>query len=624
MRIERLRGDIVRPASSHVCRVEAASAAASVSPSVSARLVRGARMLAACSGTGRSRSRRSTGTRRRRGREPRCAAGAARHEDQARDAGGHGHEHRDLAERVPGADVDEHHVDDVLAVRLDGERGEPLGDRRLDPGAERDEADDAHHDAGERADDAARDLVHGRVALRDLPGEASQHEHEHHEHDRLDERLREGEVGCARHAEQQHEPVAGDADEEHRGHALAHRGRGDGRDAHDECEERLRRVVPEPDAVGPRGVHDGCRAEAADEHGHDDREVAGQPAVLDRGRDGGGEPVDDRDDAEVAACRVDRARRPPAGGRRAGAPRRAARRGRTRRPTARGRARARARARGGTPGTGQLVGVRGEQRFDERDREGEHDARRREQAGGVAMARRSACSGVGATPAFAEERAPDEAHAVGDREHRADERADERDPRPRLARGRGLEERGEHGLFRDEAEQRGHAGHRPGGDERDRRDDGHPPAEPREPAPVAGARRVVDDADHEEERRLEQRVREQQRDARERGVAGAVAGDDDEEAELADGAVGEEQLEVVLAKGAPAAHEHGEHAEADDDRMPHLGRRSRGRAAPRGRRRPSPSRRRAGRRSPGWARPSRRAARSGTARARSSRSHRRA
>ena len=62
MRIERLRGEMVRPARSQVCRVEAASAAASDSPSVSARLVRGARMLAACSGTGRSRSRRSTGT----------------------------------------------------------------------------------------------------------------------------------------------------------------------------------------------------------------------------------------------------------------------------------------------------------------------------------------------------------------------------------------------------------------------------------------------------------------------------------------------------------------------------------------------------------------------------------
>ena len=58
-------------------------------------------------------------------------------------------------------------------------------------------------------------------------------------------------------------------------------------------------------------------------------------------------------------------------------------------------------------------------------------------------------------------------------------------------------------------------------------------------------------------------------DAGERGVAGAVARDEHEEAELADGAVGEQQLEVVLAQGAPAADEHGEHAEGDDDRMPH-------------------------------------------------------
>ncbi|BDZ64200.1 hypothetical protein GCM10025877_11380 [Agromyces mangrovi Wang et al. 2018] len=80
---------------------------------------------------------------------------------------------------------------------------------------------------------------------------------------------------------------------------------------------------------------------------------------------------------------------------------------------------------------------------------------------------------------------------------------------------------------------------------------------------------MVDDAHHEEQRRLEQRVREQQRDAGQRRIPCAEPDDHDHEAELADRAVREQQLQVVLPQRTPAADQHGEHAESDDDRMPH-------------------------------------------------------
>ena len=80
--------------------------------------------------------------------------------------------------------------------------------------------------------------------------------------------------------------------------------------------------------------------------------------------------------------------------------------------------------------------------------------------------------------------------------------------------------------------------------------------EPGEPADVAGAGGVVDDADDHEQRRLEQRVRAQQRKAREHQVAAARADQQRDEPELADGAEGEDQLEVVLADRPPAGQQH--------------------------------------------------------------------
>ena len=65
---------------------------------------------------------------------------------------------------------------------------------------------------------------------------------------------------------------------------------------------------------------------------------------------------------------------------------------------------------------------------------------------------------------------------------------------------------------------------------------------------------MVDDADHEEEGRLEQYIQATRR--REGGIARAESDHEHEETELAHGAVGEEELQVVLAERAPAQPQH--------------------------------------------------------------------
>ena len=164
------------------------------------------------------------------------------------------------------------------------------------------------------------------------------------------------------------------------------------------------------------------------------------------------------------------------------------------------------------------------------------------------------------------EPAPHEPGAVGEGQHGADhEPGEHHGPRRALDV---VGEGGQHGLLGHEAGQRGQPGHGRRGHERDGEQDGHAAGEPRQAADVPGARPVVDDPDHEEQRGLEQPVREEHGHARLRRVRGAAAHDDHEEAELADGAVGEDQLQVVLLQGRPAAEEHGAQPQHRDGRLP--------------------------------------------------------
>ncbi len=163
---------------------------------------------------------------------------------------------------------------------------------------------------------------------------------------------------------------------------------------------------------------------------------------------------------------------------------------------------------------------------------------------------------------LARERAPDEAGAVRRRQHRAGEEPSEH----QQVRRRAARERLVRRVLRDEAEQRRHAGHRQRGQRGDGREHRHPAGQAGQQAQVAGTGLVVDDADGEEQRRLEQPVREQQRGAGQRRLVGAAAEQDQQEAELADGAEGEQPLEVDLPERSPAADEHRRDADGDDRR----------------------------------------------------------
>ena len=164
------------------------------------------------------------------------------------------------------------------------------------------------------------------------------------------------------------------------------------------------------------------------------------------------------------------------------------------------------------------------------------------------------------------EAAPDEAGAVGEGQHVAEHEAHEHHG----AHGSvgGVPEGGQHGLLGHEAGQRRHPGHGRGRDEGDDEEHRHAAGQSRQAADVAGAGPVVDDPDHEEERGLEQSVGEQHGQPGLGGVGGAPAHDHHEEAQLADGAVGEDQLEVVLLQGRPAAEEHGAQTQDQDRGLP--------------------------------------------------------
>ncbi len=105
------------------------------------------------------------------------------------------------------------------------------------------------------------------------------------------------------------------------------------------------------------------------------------------------------------------------------------------------------------------------------------------------------------------------------------------------------------------------ADHRRDGDHREGRQHRRLPPDAAELADVAGGQLPVDDADDEEQRRLEERVAEQQRESGERGVARAEPEHDGEQAELAHGAEREDALEVGLAQRLEPAEQHREHAE---------------------------------------------------------------
>ena len=161
------------------------------------------------------------------------------------------------------------------------------------------------------------------------------------------------------------------------------------------------------------------------------------------------------------------------------------------------------------------------------------------------------------------ERPPNEPERVRRGQCRCEGDDDQSDP------GALVDENGQGGFLGGEPEKRGNPCHRCrrqcGGD----RKAGEASPEPGQHPYVPGPRLVVDSADHQEERRLEQDVSHQHGEGCVQQQRRAQADQRRHEAELAHGAVGEDQLEVGLAEGAPRTDRHRHEPNRCHDGCPH-------------------------------------------------------
>ena len=130
---------------------------------------------------------------------------------------------------------------------------------------------------------------------------------------------------------------------------------------------------------------------------------------------------------------------------------------------------------------------------------------------------------------------------------------------------------GEEHLLGKEAVQQRHPGHRGAGHHGERAGDRHGAEEAVEAAHVAGSGLVVDDADRHEERGLERRVVHHVEDTRDRRQRAVQAEQQRDEAEVADGRVGEQALQVVLEHRRVGAEQQGDESGAADQPEPHFG-----------------------------------------------------
>lgn len=126
----------------------------------------------------------------------------------------------------------------------------------------------------------------------------------------------------------------------------------------------------------------------------------------------------------------------------------------------------------------------------------------------------------------------------------------------------------EDGLFGDEAHERRHSGHAGGGRGGDQEQPRAAAPQPGQFAQVAGAGGVVDDPDHHEQRRLGRRVRAHGGQPGQHQITGTGSDQHDHQAQLADGAVGQQQLQVVLAHRPPARQQCGGQSENHQRRSP--------------------------------------------------------
>ena len=211
---------------------------------------------------------------------------AATHEDESGDTGSSGHEHRDLAHRVPSADVDEGDVDDVRAVaELVGELAEVDGDRIGHADTCGDEDHEHDGDAHGTADDRPPGGSEATSGLTDARRQPAEDEDEDDDRDGLDEHLGQGQVGSADEGEVGDHGIAGDAGDDDGGEALLGPGGTDRDDDEHGCDDEVQRGVPEPEGDVPRVIGDDRQAHTGDEDDVDHALVERQRTALGAGGD---------------------------------------------------------------------------------------------------------------------------------------------------------------------------------------------------------------------------------------------------------------------------------------------------------------------------------------------------
>ena len=201
------------------------------------------------------------------------------------------------------------------------------------------------------------------------------------------------------------------------------------------------------------------------------------------------------------------------------------------------------------------------------DHPGEREYRRgRLERGARTVHARHCWAGFGL--AFAAEGAPQESQRVGDGQSGSEyQHQDHHRPLP-LAQGARVPDLGEGGLLADESQGEGEARHAGGRECGDARQHRGAVTKSGKFAQVAGTGGVVDDADHHEQRRFEQRMGHQHRHRRHRDILVADADQHHQEPQLRDRSEGEHQLEVVFAQRPESAEDHGGAAEPDHQDVP--------------------------------------------------------
>ena len=155
-----------------------------------------------------------------------------------------------------------------------------------------------------------------------------------------------------------------------------------------------------------------------------------------------------------------------------------------------------------------------------------------------------------------EEGLPKEDQAGGDEERAGNRRRAKGRPCRPFAVLRSLQKALQQRLFGDETEQRRQAGHRDGGQERNRRGHRKRVAQPGQSSQVPGACGMVDDARDQKEGPFVERVGEDADDNGQHCGLAAECEESGENAQLADGRIGEQRLHVPLTDGDDCAEKH--------------------------------------------------------------------